>query len=316
MKYQKLDTKIYEWLDNHPNCIRDNTFYVHQILYKFNIYTVPWLWFHQIVDRDSGIVCQVLFWHCNLCIPRNVSRFHRRDVYVYIWFIHQRRIVHLYLFSVNILSNLLVFVLSIKVLCSTLVFLLFVSEMWCIWWYCFYSVRLSMYTVDLSRPPGPFFNDTMVFVFPVRDSMYMYCRPGQHAGDDDHVLLVYICFSHQRRDVRVLSSWATRWWWWPCFIGLCLFFPSETRCTCIAVLGNTLVMMTLKFHPHPQSSPTPEEQVSAQSSARSSPTPVWDKPGQHLTPLSRMSSARCGVGTAILHDNLIALGKATVSYIL
>ena len=84
---------------------------------------------------------------------------------------------------------------------------------------------------------------------------------------------------------------------------------SENRSTCIALLDNNLVIITLRFHRHPQNGPQEDEQHrSTHSSTCSSPTGSVEK--QPLpVPLSRMSSARCGVGAAVMDNKLYALGR-------
>ena len=57
VKYQKLHTKLMPYVNDnhHPNCIQDNTFCFPQIFESSISPPFPWLWFHQIVDRDTTV---------------------------------------------------------------------------------------------------------------------------------------------------------------------------------------------------------------------------------------------------------------------
>ena len=87
---------------------------------------------------------------------------------------------------------------------------------------------------------------------------------------------------------------------------------------CIAVLNDTLVRISIKFRPHvlngvDSNGPAATDSVrtTAQEDRQIGDLDINSSVEKRctLTPLAAMSSARCGLGTAVLDGQLVAVGR-------
>ena len=102
-----------------------------------------------------------------------------------------------------------------------------------------------------------------------------------------------------------------------CFYYKC-FYLSDTSCLGLCMVDDTLTVISLRFRPYPCQEqhvikPGIELPVKAGSSGHASPlgSPRLSiiERDVSLIPLAHMATARASVGTAVLDDQLIALGR-------
>lgn len=78
---------------------------------------------------------------------------------------------------------------------------------------------------------------------------------------------------------------------------------------CIAVLNDILASISIKLRPQKSAEPDGKLLETSSSPTREKKCPSPFESQCSLTPLAAMSSARCGLGAAVLGGRLIALGK-------
>ena len=96
------------------------------------------------------------------------------------------------------------------------------------------------------------------------------------------------------------------------------------RFMCVAILSNVLVRISIKFRPQvpnggsvdsnsPAGADGVRSTVHEDRQSRDSGVVTCVDKQCTLTPLAAMSSARCGLGTAVLNAQLVAIGKLSHS---